>query len=136
MNRDAEATHLSRGLQVVADEIVFGGGCAIEQRPGEPAHAQEQVGEAQVEKRANLGKVRKVKLVSRSRQCSQQPHDHRQQQLVPLAFVSASMPSPCPNHPLCQILHDDAALVSVPRYKSSIKPYKPVDDGVICSLAE
>lgn len=128
MNRDAEATHLSRGLQVVADEIVFGGGCAVEQRPGEPAHAQEQVGEAQVEKRANLGKVRKVKLVSRSRQCSQQPHDHRQQQLVPLAFVSASMPSPCLNHPFC---HSNA-----PGSKSSTKPYKPVDHGVICSLAE
>lgn len=110
MNRDAKATHLSRGLQVVADEIVLGGGCAVEQRPGEPAHAQEQVGEAQVEKRANLGKV---KLVSRS------------------GFL-----------PLCLLLCHHPALITlsatsnVPGSKSSIKPYKHVDDGVICSLAE
>lgn len=56
MTGDVKATHLSRRLQVIADQILLGGRCAIEERSSEPAHAQEQVGEAQVEKRTNLGK--------------------------------------------------------------------------------
>lgn len=76
MTGDVKATHLSRRLQVIADQILLGGRCAIEERSGEPAHAQEQVGEAQVEKRTNLGKA---KWVSRSQQWSQRSHDHLQQ---------------------------------------------------------
>lgn len=76
MTGDVKATHLSRRLQVIADQILLGGRCAIEECSGEPAHAQEQVGEAQVEKRTNLGKA---KWVSRSQQWSQRSHDHLQQ---------------------------------------------------------
>lgn len=56
MEWGAKATHLSRGLQVVADEVLLGGGWAVEQGPSQPAHAQEQVWEAQVEKWAHLEK--------------------------------------------------------------------------------
>lgn len=75
MNCDAKATYLSHCLQVVADEILLGGWCAIKQCSGDPAHAQKKVRETQVEKRANL---KEVKFVSRFEQWSQQPHGHQQ----------------------------------------------------------
>lgn len=56
MSSGAKATHLSCGLQVVADKVLLGGWRAVEKRPSEPAHAQEEVGEAQVEEWTNLGK--------------------------------------------------------------------------------